>query len=105
MQVVLRLVREHGGLVIADEVQTGLGRTGEHMWAFSQYEVSLFALFIRCIRITRVVADPDPLLFLITDPDPRSYYLIYQKVKDFSQEKNFIIFDDLLGTYLIKMFR
>lgn len=34
-----RSIRSRGGLVIADEVQTGLGRTGEHMWGFMNYEV------------------------------------------------------------------
>ena len=29
-----RYVREGGGLCIVDEVQTGLGRTGENFWAF-----------------------------------------------------------------------
>ena len=28
------IVREHGGLCIADEVQTGFGRTGAHYWGF-----------------------------------------------------------------------
>ncbi len=28
------IVREHGGLCISDEVQTGFGRTGEHFWGF-----------------------------------------------------------------------
>jgi 4-aminobutyrate aminotransferase-like enzyme len=28
------LVRAQGGLAIADEVQTGFGRIGDHMWAF-----------------------------------------------------------------------
>ena len=28
------IVREHGGLCIADEVQTGFGRTGDHFWGF-----------------------------------------------------------------------
>ncbi|MBX3420458.1 MAG: aspartate aminotransferase family protein [Pirellulaceae bacterium] len=31
--------REHGGLCIADEVQTGFGRTGEHYWGFQNYSV------------------------------------------------------------------
>jgi alanine-glyoxylate transaminase / (R)-3-amino-2-methylpropionate-pyruvate transaminase len=31
---VYQIVREHGGLCIADEVQTGFGRTGEHFWGF-----------------------------------------------------------------------
>lgn len=32
-------VREHGGLCIADEVQTGFGRTGENYWGFQNYAV------------------------------------------------------------------
>jgi 4-aminobutyrate aminotransferase-like enzyme/Ser/Thr protein kinase RdoA (MazF antagonist) len=28
------LVREHGGVAVADEVQVGFGRAGSHMWAF-----------------------------------------------------------------------
>ena len=31
------LVREHGGLAIADEVQTGFGRVGSTMWAFEKH--------------------------------------------------------------------
>ncbi|HJR43569.1 MAG TPA: aspartate aminotransferase family protein [Gemmatimonadaceae bacterium] len=34
-----RIVREHGGLCIADEVQTGFGRTGEHYWGFQHWDV------------------------------------------------------------------
>lgn len=33
------LVREAGGLFIADEVQAGFGRSGEHMWAHQVYDV------------------------------------------------------------------
>ena len=33
------IAREHGGLCIADEVQTGFGRTGEHYWGFQNYGV------------------------------------------------------------------
>ena len=32
-----RVVRQHGGLIIADEVQSGLGRSGNNMWAFMEY--------------------------------------------------------------------
>ncbi len=33
------ITRAHGGLCIADEVQTGFGRTGEHFWGFQNYGV------------------------------------------------------------------
>ena len=33
-------VRKHGGLCIADEVQTGFGRTGEHFWGFENWGVT-----------------------------------------------------------------
>jgi alanine-glyoxylate transaminase/(R)-3-amino-2-methylpropionate-pyruvate transaminase len=33
------LVRKHGGLCIADEVQTGFGRIGKHFWGFKHHEV------------------------------------------------------------------
>ena len=32
-------IREHGGVCIADEVQSGLGRTGKSLWAFQQFGV------------------------------------------------------------------
>ena len=33
------IAREHGGLCIADEVQTGFGRTGDHYWGFENFDV------------------------------------------------------------------
>ena len=36
---VYAIVRAHGGLCIADEVQTGFGRTGENYWGFQNYGV------------------------------------------------------------------
>ena len=33
------IAREHGGVCIADEVQTGFGRTGEHYWGFENFGV------------------------------------------------------------------
>ena len=33
------VIREHGGLCVADEVQTGFGRTGDHYWGFENWGV------------------------------------------------------------------
>ena len=33
------VTREFGGLCIADEVQTGFGRTGDHYWGFQNFDV------------------------------------------------------------------
>ena len=37
--IVYEIVRKYGGLCIADEVQTGFGRTGEHYWGFQNWGV------------------------------------------------------------------
>jgi alanine-glyoxylate transaminase/(R)-3-amino-2-methylpropionate-pyruvate transaminase len=34
-----KVTRDHGGLCIADEVQTGFGRTGDHYWGFENFDV------------------------------------------------------------------
>ena len=34
-----KITRDHGGLCIADEVQTGFGRTGSHYWGFENFNV------------------------------------------------------------------
>ncbi len=33
------ITREHDGLCISDEVQTGFGRTGDHYWGFENFDV------------------------------------------------------------------
>jgi alanine-glyoxylate transaminase/(R)-3-amino-2-methylpropionate-pyruvate transaminase len=38
--IVYEIVRRHGGLCIADEVQTGLGRTGTAFWGFENWGVT-----------------------------------------------------------------
>ena len=39
-QEAYKIVRDHGGLCIADEVQTGFGRTGDHYWGFENFNVT-----------------------------------------------------------------
>jgi alanine-glyoxylate transaminase / (R)-3-amino-2-methylpropionate-pyruvate transaminase len=39
LQEAYAVVREYGGLCIADEVQTGFGRTGDHFWGFQNFDV------------------------------------------------------------------
>jgi len=36
---VARVVREAGGLMIADEVQSGFGRSGSHMWGYQRHDL------------------------------------------------------------------
>jgi alanine-glyoxylate transaminase / (R)-3-amino-2-methylpropionate-pyruvate transaminase len=38
-KIVYDIVRKFGGVCIADEVQTGFGRTGEHYWGFQNWGV------------------------------------------------------------------
>jgi 4-aminobutyrate aminotransferase-like enzyme len=40
VQAIARATREAGGLVVADEVQAGHGRMGEHLWSFVQYGIA-----------------------------------------------------------------
>jgi 4-aminobutyrate aminotransferase-like enzyme/Ser/Thr protein kinase RdoA (MazF antagonist) len=37
---IVRLTHESGGLFVADEVQAGHGRTGQHLWAFVRYGIT-----------------------------------------------------------------
>lgn len=39
-QIVYDIVRKHGGICIADEVQTGFGRTGAQFWGFENWGVT-----------------------------------------------------------------
>jgi hypothetical protein len=53
----MQMVKEAGGLNIADEVQTGFGRTGTHYWGF-QNQVLLRRPVIDISR--RLDDSPDP---------------------------------------------
>lgn len=40
LKIVYDIMRKYGGLCVADEVQTGFGRTGEHFWGFQNWDVT-----------------------------------------------------------------
>ena len=40
LETIVRRTHAGGGLLVADEVQAGHGRTGEHLWAFMQYGIT-----------------------------------------------------------------
>ena len=46
MRELASVVRAAGGLMIADEVQTGLGRTGNTMWAFEEQEYTPVSTYV-----------------------------------------------------------
>ena len=39
LKKVARIVKEHNGLLILDEVQTGFGRTGKNYWGFQNHQI------------------------------------------------------------------
>jgi 4-aminobutyrate aminotransferase-like enzyme/Ser/Thr protein kinase RdoA (MazF antagonist) len=40
VQAIALATRDTGGLLVADEVQAGHGRSGEHLWSFAQYGIA-----------------------------------------------------------------
>ena len=45
MQGCYEKVKQHGGLTLSDEVQTGFGRLGSHFWGFESMEVRINLIF------------------------------------------------------------
>jgi len=56
-------VRAHGGLCIADEVQTGFGRTGEHFWGFENSGVTP-----DIVTMAKGMGNGSPLGCVVTTP-------------------------------------
>ncbi|WP_146575222.1 aspartate aminotransferase family protein [Botrimarina hoheduenensis] len=63
-QVVYDIVRQHGGLCIADEVQGGFGRTGEHYWSHQNWGVVPDG-----ITMAKGIGNGAPLGAFTTTPD------------------------------------
>jgi len=54
-------VREAGGICLADEVQTGCGRAGDHFWAFQQHDV-----VPDIVTIGKPIGNGHPLAVVVT---------------------------------------
>jgi alanine-glyoxylate transaminase/(R)-3-amino-2-methylpropionate-pyruvate transaminase len=63
-QIVYDIVRQHGGLCIADEVQTGFGRTGTAFWGFENWGVTP-----DMITLAKGIANGAPLGACVTRPE------------------------------------
>jgi hypothetical protein len=59
-----RLTRSAGGLVIVDEVQTGFGRVGSHMWA-----CALQGVVPDIVTMGKPIGNGHPMAAVITTPD------------------------------------
>jgi len=59
-----RIMRDAGGLCIADEVQVGMGRIGSHMWAFETQGV-----VPDIVTMGKPIGNGHPLAALVTTPD------------------------------------
>ncbi|XP_036386020.1 alanine--glyoxylate aminotransferase 2, mitochondrial [Megalops cyprinoides] len=59
-----KLVRERGGVCIADEVQTGFGRTGSHFWGFQGHGV-----MPDIVTMAKGIANGYPMGAVVTTPE------------------------------------
>nr|XP_039265912.1 alanine--glyoxylate aminotransferase 2, mitochondrial-like [Styela clava] len=57
------LVRSRGGLCISDEVQTGFGRMGSHMWGFQTHDV-----IPDIVTMAKGIGNGFPMAALVTTP-------------------------------------
>jgi alanine-glyoxylate transaminase/(R)-3-amino-2-methylpropionate-pyruvate transaminase len=58
------MVREAGGVCIADEVQTGFGRTGGHYWGFQRQGV-----IPDIVTMAKGIGNGLPLAAVVTTPE------------------------------------
>lgn len=62
--IVYDIVRKHGGLCIADEVQTGFGRTGTKFWGFENWGVTP-----DLVTMAKGIGNGTPLGACVTTPE------------------------------------
>ncbi|EGV92311.1 Alanine--glyoxylate aminotransferase 2, mitochondrial [Cricetulus griseus] len=58
------LVRERGGVCIADEVQTGFGRLGSHFWGFQSHDV-----LPDIVTMAKGIGNGFPMAAVVTTPE------------------------------------
>lgn len=58
------LVRANGGVFVADEVQTGFGRTGEHFWGFQAHDYTP-----DIVTMAKGIGNGFPLAAVVTTPE------------------------------------
>lgn len=63
LQRVYELIRSNGGLCIADEVQTGFGRTGQHFWNFQSHGVTP-----DIVTMAKGIGNGFPMAAVVTTP-------------------------------------
>ena len=63
-KVVYDIVRKHGGICVADEVQGGFGRTGTKFWAFENWDVTPDAA-----TMAKGIGNGLPLGAMVTRPE------------------------------------
>jgi alanine-glyoxylate transaminase/(R)-3-amino-2-methylpropionate-pyruvate transaminase len=63
-KIVYDIVRKHGGLCVADEVQGGFGRTGTKFWAFENWDVTP-----DIVTMAKGIGNGIPLAAMVTRPE------------------------------------
>ncbi|KAL0378688.1 UNVERIFIED_CONTAM: Alanine--glyoxylate aminotransferase 21, mitochondrial [Sesamum radiatum] len=74
LKLVYDIVRKAGGVCIADEVQTGFGRTGSHYWGFETQEV-----IPDIVTMAKGIGNGLPLGAVVTTPEIAS--VLAQKIQ------------------------
>jgi alanine-glyoxylate transaminase/(R)-3-amino-2-methylpropionate-pyruvate transaminase len=63
-KIVYEIVRKHGGICVADEVQGGFGRTGTKFWAFENWDVTPDV-----VTMAKGIGNGIPLGAMVTRPE------------------------------------
>ena len=107
-----RIVRQAGGICIADEVQIGMGRVGSHFWGFELHGVTP-----EIVTMGKPIGNGHPLAAVVTTPEIAASFhngmeyfntfggnpvsmAIGQAVLDVVQQQRLQLHADELGRYL-----